>query len=109
MIKIFSDYFDNKGRRYKVLSFDGSRYACESYSTGKNYYFYSNELFDRPPKKYDKENIKTKSYTEDVTEPEYVAQETENFTEENSVEVKKPVDLEKDNNKETASDFYADF
>ena len=43
MIRILKDCFDKHGNRYKVISFSGGLYQCQSYSTGKSSYFEVNE------------------------------------------------------------------
>lgn len=103
MIKIFSDYYDLKGHKYKVISFNGDKYACQSYLTGKCKYFNPDELFDKPKVK------NKKSTPEDnegfVSEPVY-NDETEQVIEDEPA-IQNEDDL-KDNSKETAKDFYAD-
>lgn len=132
MIAILKDCFDKKGNRYKVVSFSGGRYQCQSYADGKSYYFNPNELSDKPVD-FSKNTInflKTKVESKPVekaVEPiyDFTDEETskveikeEPIVEEKVAEViEKPVEVEKpkqeekskDNVKETAEDFYADF
>lgn len=151
MISILKDCFDRKGNRYKVISFTGNRYQCQSYTNGKNYFFESSEISDKPfnheertidflkvaPKEilksaeivepvYDfteevieeksepvKEVKPKKEKSESVKEEKLKPKEEESepAKEEKPVEVKKPKQTKKskDNIKETADDFYADF
>ena len=131
MIKVLKDCFDKKGNRYKVISFNGDKYQCQSYINNKNYYFSENEISDKPFIK--KENTmdffklkmgeKAKP-VENVVEPVYdfeniVENVKESAKEEKTEELVKEKDAEpdepktneilKDNIKETADDFYADF
>ena len=110
MIKLLKDYYDKNGIRYKVLSFDGDRYACQSYRDGKCIFLKVEELFTSPPKavkvKFTDivEEEKEQPVVEEVLEPTYdePVYETGNEDEKN-------IPL-KDNTEETAEDdFYADF
>lgn len=144
MISVLKDCFDKKNNRYKVISFNGDKYQCQSYSTGKSYYFLVNEISDKPFKHevtkptftetkkakperiiepvYEPEMPKQVKVVEEVeeqpAEPVYefeepkqieVEQKTEVKSEESKVEEIKTVEISKDNIKETADDFYADF
>lgn len=123
MIKLFKDYFDKHGLRYKVMSFDGSKYACQSYRDGTCVYFKVEELFESPQNKpakmsfpnfVNKRKQTIKERTEiipevsSVSEPIYEEPVYEEQNQKKS-EVQNAVPL-KDNDKETAeNDFYADF
>ena len=128
MIRILKDCFDKHGNRYKVISFSGGLYQCQSYSTGKSSYFEVNEISSTPPvinnrvsfadiiKEAPKEEkTKVEEVVASVSEPKY--DEPENvepsYEEEpkfdfETEEIEKNV-ISKDNVKETAGDFYADF
>lgn len=123
MIKVLKDCFDKKGNRYKVISFNGDKYQCQSYINNKNYYFSENEISDKPFIK--KENTmdffklkmeeKAKP-VENVVEPVYEFENVEESTKEEKTEElimepdePKTNEILKDNIKETADDFYADF
>ena len=47
MLRILKDCYDKKGNRYKIISFDGSRYACQSYLTNMIHYFLPNDIASR--------------------------------------------------------------
>ena len=121
MIRIFGNYFDKNGNKYKVVSFNGDRYACESFRTGQVIYLKPNELFTKMPAKPEKVNfikaikresaVEKKSETETTLEPEYeipVYEEPVYENKDSSLISKEEV--LKDNIEETANnDFYADF
>lgn len=50
MIRLLRDCFDKSGNRYKAISFNGDKYQCQSYSTGKMHYFAVNEISASPPR-----------------------------------------------------------
>lgn len=122
MIRLFKDYYDKNGIRYKVLSFNSGRYACESYHDGKCFYLRPDELFTSPPPKPAKvkftDIIKNKEEKPEaveikniISEPIYEEPVYEEpvYEEHGREEIQKTV-LLKDNIKETAEDdFYADF
>lgn len=105
MIKIFNDYYDEKGHRYKVISFNGDKYSCQSYSTGKTKYFAPNELFDKPKKEIKKKEVVIEETN--ITEPVYNYSPEPEYKIEEKPTVQKEIEL-KDNSEETAGDFYAD-
>ena len=133
MISVLKDCFDRKGHRYKVVSFIGGRYQCQSYANGKSYYFEPSEISDKPfnheerTVDFFKAKVEKPKPIENVVEPVYdfsepvevvieekpVVEEkiVEPIKEEKPVKVEKPkpVEISKDNVKETADDFYADF
>ena len=142
MISVLKDCFDKKNNRYKVISFSGNKYQCQSYSTGKSYYFSVNEISDKPFKHevmkpvftetkkakpeyiiepvYESEESKQikvieQKTEEQPTEPVYdfeepkQEQKTEAKLDESKVQEIKTDEISKDNIKETADDFYADF
>ena len=47
MLRVLKDCYDKKGNRYKIISFDGSRYACQSYLTNNIHYFLPNDIVSR--------------------------------------------------------------
>ena len=114
MIKVFKDYYDKHGSRYKVVSFNGDKYACESYRDGKCIYLKAEELLSSPPVKSSKVKFtdiikEDKQVPEELTgiisEPVYEEPIYEKNTKEDE-----PAKVEfKDNSEETAGDFYADF
>ena len=113
MIKIFKDYYDKNGVRYKVISFNGYKYACQSYCNGMCIYLGTDELFDSPPVKPTKTKFtdivkeeKPEKYdaVESISEADY----NEPVYEVENKENEKTIPL-KDNTEETAGDFYADF
>ena len=125
MISILKDCFDKIGNRYKVISFAGNRYQCQSYANGKSYFFEPSEISDKPFN-YDKTTIdffklkaKESPKPAEVVEPVYdfteeiepVVEEKPVVVEEKPAKVEKPKQTKKnkDNVKETADDFYADF
>lgn len=125
MIRLLMDCFDKKGRRYKAISFDGSKYQCQSYSNGQCYYFSPSEISSRPFKRHQENKFnltdvvakKEEPVSEPVPRPktfipETVPEETviEPFYEEPKYisEEKKNVSVSQDNVEETADDFYAD-
>lgn len=129
MIRIFGNYYDAHGNKYKVVSFNGDRYACESLRTGKTIFLRANELSVKPPAKPEKvkfTDVIKKEETPDVVEkveepvlvkpvisepayeePVYEEPVYEEFYKPDIVAAEKDL---KDNIKETAdNDFYADF
>ena len=138
MIRLLKDYFDRQGNRYKVLSFNGEKYACQSYVNGICSFLSPNELFPSPPLKHTKtkftdlipkkqqapvvEVLKSEppkastankaskpTYSEPVYEPSYESESATDFNKPIKVEIQKQKVL-KDNIEETANnDFYADF
>ena len=136
MISILKDYYDKHGLMYKVLSFSGGKYACQSYRDGSCVFLSPNELFASPPprkmkvrftdviveeKKEDpvvNEFTEVRPSEEEISDdvismPEY--EEPVYEFEEEKQEVQKPVVVQnnkivlQDNKEETADDFYADF
>ena len=116
MISVLKDCFDKKNHRYKVISFSGGKYQCQAYSDGVSYYFSPNEISDKPFKR----NVEVATFTEVkkevcehdiVQEPEYIT-ESDREVSQPKVEKKEEIkvdEIPKDNIKETADDFYADF
>lgn len=106
------------------MSFNGSKYACQSYHDGKCIYLDSNELFVSPPPKPVKikfTDMVKKDVVEDkkiflrkITMPVY---EEENDCKEpiqekkieEEQEVQKPIPLKDNKEEKAADDFYADF
>ena len=130
MIRIFGDYYDKHGNRYKVVSFNGSKYACESAKTGKVTFFSPNELLPRMPlkkvqvqqpviiKKEEEPVVEVvkeekKPVVNDVPvsyEPIYEEPVYEEPVHKKENVVTPSKEILKDNTEETAdSDFYADF
>lgn len=117
MIKLFRDYYDRRGNKYKVLSYEGGMYACQSYRNKQAAYFTSDELFNSPPVKAAK--VKFTDMAEKKKEPAPVIKNSvvEPSYEEPSYEepvYEEPkvsnVSSNEDNTEETAeNDFYADF
>ena len=133
MIRILKDCFDKHGNRYKVISFSGGLYQCQSYLTGKSSYFQPNEISTTMPSiktnkrmaftDMIKEELKKEEVAEvevpvaTVSEPSYVISEP-SYEEEKVVRAIEPENTDilkreifsQDNVKETAEDdFYADF
>lgn len=115
MIKLFRDYYDRRGYKYKVLSYDDGRYACQSYRNGQAAYFTSDELFSSPPAKpakvkftdLTKKKVEAPVITNAVVEPAYEEPACEEPV---YSESKNEVSSKEDNTEETAeNDFYADF
>lgn len=113
MIKLLKDYFDKNGHRYKVLSFGGDKYACQSYRSGKCVYLGANELFTSPPAKPSKTGFTDMVIKNEEPEPqnipEPIYEEPVYDFQQTELKNQKPI-LLKDNIEETAEDdFYADF
>ena len=125
MIRLLKDCFDRKGNRYKVISFNGDRYQCQSYSNGKSYYFYLNEITSSMPRHSErvkfteiikkKEEVKNEEVEEiakpvenTILEPEYEEPVYEVPEYDYGIDEKEKAIVPKDNIKETAEDFYAD-
>ena len=116
MISVLKDCFDKKNHRYKVISFSSGKYQCQSYLDGKNYYFSANEISDKPFERSVEvatfAETKKETHEHDVIqEPEYII-ESEYEIPQPKIEKKeetKTVEIPKDNIKEAADDFYADF
>lgn len=123
MIRIFGNYYDAHGNKYKVVSFNGDKYACESMRTGQTVFLKANELSVKPPVKPEKlrftdvikkeeppkvEEKAEEPISESVTsEPVYEEPVYEEFYKPDIVAAEEEL---KDNIKETAdNDFYADF
>lgn len=124
MIRLLKDYYDKNGIRYKIMSFNGSKYACQSYHDGKCIYLDSNELFASPPPKPVKTKFTDmvkkdvaedkKTFLRKITMPVY---EEENDCKEpiqekkseEEQEVQKPIPLKDNKEEKAADDFYADF
>ena len=127
MIRLLRDCFDKKGNRYKAISFSGDRYQCQSYATGKCVYFKVNEISSSPPRTIEKirfneivrkiqEPVKEESAQDivtppvpDVLEPVYEEPVYEEPKYDYGIDENEKVIIPKDNVKETAEDFYADF
>lgn len=142
MIRLLRDCFDKKGNRYKAISFNGGRYQCQSYATGKCVYFDASEIFSFPPKKMSEkikfteiikkaqeqkvmeaiiaskpDEVHEPVYEEPVYEPIYepVYEEAvhelkhEEPRRDYGISENEKAIISKDNVKETAEDFYADF
>lgn len=137
MIRLLKDCFDKKGNRYKVISFNGEKYQCQSYATGKCSYFSMNEISSTPTKlgragfkdfiKKEDEIIRetdneikqskqvsaasmVKSIGADVVEPVYEEPVYEMPQYDYGLSEAEKFAAPQDNNKETAdNDFYADF
>lgn len=116
MIRIFKDYYDKHGCRYKVLSYDSGLYACQSYNTKQTVFMREEDLFSSKPIKQAK--AKFTDFVEEKKEEvqEIVSSVSEPVYEEPSYD--EPVYIDeaptsnplKDNIiEETAGDFYADF
>ena len=123
MIRLLRDCFDKKGNRYKAISFSGGRYQCQSYATGKCVYFDVSEIFSSPPKKASEkikfteiikkaqEPVKEEPVQDVVTPPASDVLEPvyEEPVYDYGISENEKVIISKDNVKETAEDFYADF
>jgi len=126
MIRLLKDCFDKKGNRYKVISFVGDRYQCQSYATGKCSYFTVNEITASPPRVAERvkfteivrrkeEQANQASLTEVVSppvpetlEPVYEEPVYEEPVYDFGIDESEKIVISKDNVKETAEDFYAD-
>ena len=120
MIRIFGNYYDKNGNKYKIVSFNGDKYACESFRNGKIVWLKGNELFSKLPKKSEKVNfvnavikkepiIEEKAEIKTILEPKYETPVYEEPVYENQDNLISKEEVLKDNIKETAdNDFYAD-
>ena len=137
MIRLLKDCFDKKGNRYKVISFNGEKYQCQSYSSGKCSYFSVNEISSTPMKtghtgfkdfiRKEEEIIRetdretkqpkqvfaasmVKSIGADVVEPVYEEPVYEMPQYDYGLDDAEKFAVSQDNDKETVeNDFYADF
>lgn len=131
MIRLLRDCFDKSGNRYKAISFNGDKYQCQSYSTGKMYYFAVNEISASPPRPENRirfnELVKKKEEAVAASlakeqNPEIAAPPVTSTLEpvyeepdysipdyDYGIDESEKVVVSKDNVEETAGDFYADF
>ena len=123
MIRLLKDYYDKNGVRYKIISFNGSKYACQSYHDSKCIYLDANELFVSPPVKPTKikfTDMVKKDVVEDrqkilskITMPVYEETDCEDSAQEKpsqmDQEIQKSIPLKDNKEEKAADDFYADF
>ena len=125
MIHLLMDCFDKEGKRYKVISFDGEKYQCQSYLDRKCYYYYPGEISSSPPKKRESKKFKLTEITPTTIKKPEEKPKVEEIKPDDSMQISEPtyeeevivhqpvvnknVFVPQDNNEETANDFYADF